>query len=126
MRMHSEKPFVDCNDFGNKVLPTKITEKVPNSTIAVETGLNKGATRTDVKKSGDRSAAELPEVDFSHVKNVMARLEYYKLNPSDKRQVNDLEAAILRAENGVYDGDVRNKINTGLGALLKIMAKYGV
>jgi hypothetical protein len=64
--------------------------------------------------------------DFTHVKSVMDRLEYFPLTPADKRQVKDLEVTINMAERGEPNPDLKNKINDGLGALLKIMSKYGV
>lgn len=66
------------------------------------------------------------EVDFTHVKNVLKRLEYYNLNITDKKQVKELENAILIAEKGEVDLKTKRNINEGLGALLKIMSKYGV
>ena len=68
----------------------------------------------------------LPEVDFSHVKNVIKRLEYYNLTALDKRQVSQLENAIRSAENGASDIKTKEGVNEGLGVLLKIMSKYGV
>ena len=66
------------------------------------------------------------ELDFLHVKSVIQRLEYYGLSQADKKLVKDLEQAICLAENGDYSIQVKNRINDGLGALLKIMSKYGV
>lgn len=66
------------------------------------------------------------EVDFSHVKSVLSRLSYYSLTPSDKKQVNELECALNEAESGAISPIVKSRINDGLGALLKIMSKYGI
>ena len=66
------------------------------------------------------------EIDFSHVKSVIERLEYYPLTTADKKKVRELEIAIEKYEKGVYGKDDREKVNEGLGALLKIMASYGV
>lgn len=65
------------------------------------------------------------ELDFSHVKNVMAKLNYFNLSASDRAQLNELEQALYYAQNVGYDKKVKEKINEGLGALLKIMAKHG-
>ncbi len=65
------------------------------------------------------------DLDFSHVKNVIARLNYYNLSQSDRKQVKDLENAILLAESNQISPDLKVKINDGLGMLLKIMSKYG-
>ncbi len=67
-----------------------------------------------------------PEVDFSHVKSVIKRLEYYNLTPSDKRQVTELERSIFTAERNGITPEIKESVNDGLGALLKIMSKYGV
>lgn len=66
------------------------------------------------------------EIDFSHVKNVISRLEYFPLGASDKKQIKDLQTLVCSAENGDYTPDLKSRINDGLGSLLKIMAKYGV
>ncbi len=65
-------------------------------------------------------------LDFSHVKNVIARLDYFGISQTDKRQVRELESALLRAEKGEQGEDVKREINDGLGAILKIMSKYGI
>lgn len=68
-----------------------------------------------------------PDVpDFTHVKSVVERLTYFPLTATDKKQVKELERTIVRAENGEDTPELKNKINDGLGALLKIMSKYGV
>lgn len=66
------------------------------------------------------------EIDFTHVKNVIERLNYYNLGHTDKRTVNDLVNNVSQAENGDFTPDLKEKINDGLGALLKIMSKYSV
>ena len=65
-------------------------------------------------------------VDFTHVKRVIERLSFVSLSPSDKRQVKELESAVYAAECGQTGDNVKSKINDGLSALLKIMAKYGI
>lgn len=66
------------------------------------------------------------DLDFSHVKSVLKRMQYYPLTPADKRQVSDLDSAIIGAESIGLNDDAKNRINDGLGALLKIMSKYGI
>lgn len=66
------------------------------------------------------------DLDFTHVKNILARLEYYSLSSQEKRQVEQLKSYVLDAERGKDDPNLKGKINDGLGALLKIMAKHGV
>ena len=66
------------------------------------------------------------ELDFTHVKSVISKLSYYGLSPNDKRQVQDLESALYQAEQGECMPGLKSRINDGLGALLKIMSKYGI
>lgn len=66
------------------------------------------------------------DLDFSHVKNVLSRLEPALLSYSDRRQIHDLEIALYDAERGGVSEETRGRINEGLGNLLKIMAKHGV
>lgn len=61
--------------------------------------------------------------DFTHVKNVLERLWEYPLSAGDKKQLKDLENAIILIENG---NEPNYELNDELGALLKIMSKYGV
>ena len=69
---------------------------------------------------------EKREVDFTHVKDVIKKLERFNLSTTDLRQVRALESAIYNAENGALDFKTKESVNEGLGALLKIMSKYGV
>ncbi len=89
------------------------------------------------KEEGESVKAEQPsnpaknskrqrELDFTHVKSVISKLSYYGLSPSDKRQVQDLETALYQAEQGEDVPGLKSRINDGLGALLKIMSKYGI
>ncbi len=61
--------------------------------------------------------------DFSHVKNVIERLYSFPLTQGDRKQIKELEDAIILIENGLEE---EYSIGEELGALLKIMAKYGV
>ena len=74
----------------------------------------------------DKSKKVKTDIDFSHVKNVMKRLDFYELSPNEKKVVKELENAIFTAENQGADSALKRKINDGLGALLKIMSKYGI
>lgn len=80
--------------------------------------------KAEVKESVPDFNTVIP--DFSHVKNVIERLAYFPLTPFEKRQVKDLEVTVKRVELGEDGLDLKNKINDGLGALLKIMSKHGV
>lgn len=79
----------------------------------------------DEKENSSKKNLAL-DVDFTHVKKVMERLSYVSLSPTDKRQIKELESAICAAECGQTDNLNKAKINDGLSALLKIMAKYGI
>ncbi len=76
-----------------------------------------------LEEQGDASKFEL---DFQHVKLVVQKLEYYPLSANDKKLVRELEENIYLAENQGFSTLIKCKINDGLGALLKIMSKYGV
>lgn len=65
-------------------------------------------------------------LDFSHVKNVLQRLEPALLSYADRRQIHELELALFSAERGDNSAETKSKINEGLGNLLKIMARHGV
>ncbi len=66
------------------------------------------------------------EVDFSHVKNIISRLDYFSLSGADKKAVSNLENTIILAEQKGATKELKEKVNDGLSALLKIMSKYGV
>lgn len=74
----------------------------------------------------EREKSNTAGLDFSHVKNVLARLEPALLSYSDRKQIHDLELALYSAERGDSTEEIKTKINEGLGNLLKIMAKHGV
>lgn len=78
--------------------------------------------KLEVKKQEEKAPVKT-KADFSHVKNVIERLNAFPLSVGDKKQVKELEDAIILIENGAEED---YEINDGLGALLKIMAKYGV
>lgn len=79
--------------------------------------------KTSGRTGKDRAVAG--DLDLSHIRSVIARLDYYALSAADKRTVGDLNYALNEAERGVPAEEVKEKINDGLGALLKIMSKYG-
>ena len=65
------------------------------------------------------------DLDFSHVKSVIKRLSAMDLTPADRREIKELELAVFSAEKGGEYPLLKEKINDGLGFLLKLMAKYG-
>lgn len=75
------------------------------------------------KEEEARTAAD---VDFTHVKNVISRLDYFGLSQTDKNTVNELSSALKIAESSGMDETLKTRINDGLGALLKIMSKYNI
>jgi hypothetical protein len=83
-------------------------------------------TTFNTEKPQKEKTASDYELDFQHVKSVINRLDYFGLKESDKKQVKELENALLLAEKGYFGQETKEKINDGLGALLKIMSKYGV
>ncbi len=91
-------------------------------TIAVEKVL---CEQNDCSDKNEIETNKSCELDFEHVKNVIARLEYYSLSQADRRQVSELEGYIRSAEKGGMSEYFKSKINDGLGALLKLMSKYG-
>ncbi|MBQ9734900.1 MAG: hypothetical protein IJV95_03465 [Clostridia bacterium] len=93
----------------------------------------KSVINTNCDRSVDRikcvereDKKESAELDYSHVKNILSKMEYYPLSVSDKRQVKDLTVAVNLAESGDNGTEIKNRINDGLGALLKIMSKHGI
>lgn len=92
-----------------------------------ESDLNKTADfivehiKTEVKPAQKQKN----DIDYSHVKSIISKLGYYGLSASDKRLISELETFVVEAENGDDRVELKRKINEGLGALLKIMAKYG-
>ncbi len=101
-----------------------IDESVDNLQAEQEE-MEKSQPITPIKEEPDCVEQDF-ELDFKHVKTVIQKLEYYPLTASDKKVVRELEDSIYNAENIGFTREIKNKINDGLGALLKIMSKYGV
>lgn len=87
----------------------------------------KGRGVSALKAFGETPSGKIKpcDIDCDHVRAVLSRLDYYALSAADKKTVNDLSSAIAVAERGNIDDGLKEKINDGLGALLKIMSKYG-
>ena len=83
-------------------------------------------SQTEVVNAVPREESKRVDIDFSHVKSVLERLEPATLSYADRKQIHELEVALYSAENGKTGDDTKTKINEGLGNLLKIMAKHGV
>ena len=82
--------------------------------------------RSEVIKIEQSKEDKGEEIDFSHVKSVLKKLEYYPLKEQDKRSAKQLENAINQAQETGLDESLKQTINDGLGQLLKIMSKYAV
>ncbi|MBO5928277.1 MAG: hypothetical protein J6Q32_05450 [Clostridia bacterium] len=74
----------------------------------------------------EKQAKESVSIDFSHVKGVIKRLEFYPLSVQEKKQVKELEKEIFLAESQGSKSSNLGNLNDYLTILLKIMAKYGV
>lgn len=80
-----------------------------------------------IKCEGQReNPPENDGINFSHVKSVIERLEYFDLTAADKKQIETLKDNLNSAENFGFTPEKKSKINDGLSGLLKIMSKYGV
>ena len=66
------------------------------------------------------------ELNFSHVKKIIERLDFFSLSPTDRRQVHELEVYLAEAQRQGLSEQLKYKINDGLGGLLKILSKYEV
>ena len=109
--------------------PKKI-EEIINLAIKTAKDNDKPITKSSkivetlrVAETKKPSVERADKPDFSHVKNVLERLWEYPLTAGDKKQLKDVENAIILMENGE---ESCYELNDELGALLKIMSKYGV
>lgn len=83
--------------------------------------------RSEVIKAEPRAQKSVKDdIDFSHVKSVLKKLDYYPLKEQDKKSAKELENAIIEAEENGLDARLKQNINDGLGALLKLMSKYAI
>ena len=109
------------NDGQKTLFSPQGLEKEKRRQSHANTGTQDDNRHTDALNEGQ----ENKDVDFSHVKNVIDRLSYFNLTSNDRRQIKELELSLIDAETNGYTIDVKEKINAGLGSLLKIMSKYG-
>ncbi len=65
-------------------------------------------------------------LNISHIKGIIKRLNCFSLTNIEKKQVSELSACLQQVDNGVKDEKIKQEINEGLNALLKIMAKYSI
>ncbi len=106
--------FTENNRFIKRV-ESALEEKPITKITAVET---RSQQKTETVKK--------EELNFSHVKNVLERLNYYNLSPVDKKIVGDLRSMLFEAERVGVTAEGKSKLNEGLCSLLKIMSKYSV
>lgn len=109
-----------------KFIDREIKQASKKQNFSVDEDIDFNRETIQLQPEEDETKLSDYELDFQHVKSVISRLDYFGLKESDKKQVKELELALLSAENGDFGLDVKSKINDGLGALLKIMSKYGV
>ena len=119
-----------ANSINFEDVPHKRAVHDTESCLMCEKGLLESSVKSHLSKLGAEKCEQAKtdktaDLDFSHVKSVIAKLSYFNLSQNDRKQIKDLENIILLAESNEYYPDLNSKINDGLGMLLKIMAKYG-
>ena len=124
-------PKGSADDLPARAFVRLLENKIKRADGAENSSFADGLTQADFKTESIKAEPQTPphisdKPDFSHVKNVLQRLEPATLSYADRRQVHELELALYEAENGGYFEETRIKINEGLGNLLKIMARHGV
>ena len=120
--------FIDRKlEDGAKELIKQIDREIKNETPTPLFPIVKDAPIVEKKEFVVREQPKRElDVDFSHVKSILERLDYYSLSNQDKRTVCELESLLVQAERGDGSRELKEKINDGLSSLLKIMSKYGV
>lgn len=110
-----EKEFI-------KFIDKQIFSNLPNQDVAIPQ-----RRKEEVEKEQTLIESQVKDgLDFSHVKNILKRLDYFELKENDKRQVRELENTLFLLERGDNRFETKEKLNDALNALLKIMARYGV
>ncbi len=139
-KLLDKKAEQDAEFIDGEILSKRLPREVPKKTVCVNNldgnpfaekdGVNNGElnkiTPSKIKEMFEEKNKQQFDLDFSHVKNVLNRLDYFSLSPADRRQVKELEISLAQAEGGEYSSALKERINDGLGALLKIMSKHGV
>ena len=86
----------------------------------------KNSTTIKAQVKGEQPINCSQEIDFLNVKTILNKLGYYSISSQDKLIAKELENAIISAEENGLNDQLKQKINDGLGALLKIMSKYAI
>ena len=124
-----EKRKAKTDDRANREFVRFIESKMRNANEGDSVNFQKkppDEPKTEILTAKPRAEEKECDLDFSHVKNVLKRLEPTSLSYADRKQIHDLEVALYSAEHGEKSNDTKTKINEGLGNLLKIMAKHGI
>lgn len=100
----------------DKIIPKQLTSFTKNKD-------NESIRKISVNTKEESEEAKR-ELDYSHVRNILSRLDFFSLNSTERKQVDTLKSNLSRSEKG--DSTLKSEINDGLGALLKIMSKYSV
>lgn len=102
-----------------KTLEDKIqTEKIKDDfeCDTIDVGVPLGKENPEIKEG----------VNFTHVLNVIEKLNYFNLSREEKLQTNELKSMCLNYKPDGDGAEFRRKINDKLSFLLKIMSKYNV
>lgn len=111
-----EKPKIDAIEFmKNNKVAERILQRI-NTTPEVPP-----ATFSTLKENKNTEPC-----NFSHVKNVLKRMDYYNLSITDRKQVENLKLLVIKAETEELTDELQLELNEGLNGLLKIMSKYKV
>lgn len=115
LRLPPEKPQIDPVDF------------FKNNSVA-ERVLRAVNSQTSVQKIPPVREIETPPplCNFSHLKSVLERMDFYNLSAQDRKQVENLKLLIVKAETEPPTETLQDELNDGLNILLKIMSKYKV
>lgn len=117
--------FIDNKARDEKVVEQRY-EQSEELTARKETLTDQPLKPSAIKDMLKKTESAKYGLDFSHVRKVLTRLDYFSLSPLDKRQIRELEVALLEAEQGDFTSSVKERLNDGLGSLLKIMSKHGI
>lgn len=116
----AERSFED-----NEYKENRVEEKSDNKYFSPRAERERSDAVEILKTVGKKEERRACDLDIDHIRAVLSRLDYYGLSAADKKIINELNYSLNEAERGNVDLETKEKINDGLGALLKIMSKYG-
>lgn len=121
----------DCSDggiVGKETLIGRRQEKAGENAFSISkifpVRKDSASVPQDRQPQNFKPLAGNSETDYSHVLRVIDRLGFYNLSQSEKTTIGNLKNEVMNETSGKGDCSTREKINDGLGALLKIMSKY--